>query len=56
LEFVAAVKGWPLKNVVWMSFGASFGDAANTGTATTNKAAPPQTPAIRACIPIPQNS
>ncbi len=48
LELVAAVNGWPVKNVDWMASGASFdaGGAANAGVTRINAAAPPKTPAM----------
>jgi hypothetical protein len=48
LELVAAVNGWPVKNVDWMASGASLdaGGAASAGVARINVAAPPKTPAM----------
>jgi hypothetical protein len=39
---VCAVNGWPLKNAVWMSFGASFaGGAARADMVSTEPSAVP---------------
>src|SRR5580692_10521885 len=57
LDVVAAVNGWPLKNVVAMASGASFaaGAARTDMLKTTTEAIPVTTPAIGARIAIPQS-
>ena len=57
LELVAAVNGWPVKNVDWMASGASLLPVARQGRRDENqRAAPPRKPAICACIAIPRSS